>query len=75
MALAGPRGEDQQHAGVLGRADLAALVRVELGEQAGAPADGLAVEVDDLDQSVYHDEPRALVDLVLVERLAGREAV
>ena len=73
VALAGPRGEDQQQACVLGGADLAALVGVELGEQAAAAADRLAARLAELDRAVDDDQPGPLVDLVLVELLAGGE--
>ena len=49
MALAGPRGEHQQQARVLGRGDLVALGRVEDGEQPGAAGDRLAAGLRDLD--------------------------
>ena len=39
VAPAGPGGEEEQQARVLGRADLVAFVGVEVGEQAGAAAD------------------------------------
>src|ERR671911_1709783 len=71
MTLAGPRGEDQQQASVLGGADLVALGRVPLGEQARAAAHGVALRADEVDAASDDDQPRALVHLVLVERLAG----
>jgi cytidylate kinase len=71
MALPGPGGEQEQQSGVLGGADLAALVGVELGQQPGPAAHVLGPV--HLDRPGYHHQPGALVHLVFGEPLAGRE--
>src|SRR5918992_5206628 len=72
MPFAGPGREHQDQAGVLCRAHLATLVRLEVKEQAGAAGDR-PLALLDLDLTVGHDEPSALVHLVLLERLAARQ--
>src|SRR5829696_5193972 len=73
MPVAGPRRQDQNHARVLGGADLVALVGVELREQPRPAADGLATRLAQLHGALGDDKPGTLVDLMLVEGLAGRD--
>ncbi len=73
MPLAWPGGEQQQEAGLLGRPDLAPLVRIELGQQSRPAAGGVAAGPVDLDPARDDQQPRPLVDLVLGELLTGRE--
>ena len=70
VAVAGPGGEQQQQAGVGAGADLVALVWIEHCEEAW-PARFAAAVARDLDLAVDHEQPGALVDLVLLERLPG----
>src|SRR2546421_1876554 len=72
VALAGPGREQEQQPGVARHPHLVALGRVVYGERAGAGALGAAV-LHQLDLAVDDHQPRALVNLVLAQRLAGRE--
>jgi hypothetical protein len=72
MAIAGPRGEDQQKAGIGPRGNRVALGRVELEEVAGICRDSLS-ESGDVDLAVDDDHPCALVHLVLLHLLPGRK--
>src|SRR5438309_1614525 len=72
MALTGPWRQDQRDAGVGLRSDLAALLGLEVREEARTTADGLAALVD-LDLAVGHHQVGALVGLVLLEQLARRQ--
>src|SRR4051794_2217861 len=71
-ALSGPRREEEQQVGVAGGAHLVALVRVEVREEARAGLRRGAV-VADLDLAVVDVQPCVLVDLVVLEHLAGRQ--
>src|SRR5436190_6228218 len=71
MPLPWPGREQEQEPGVVPCAYLAALVRVERGEEARAARGGVTAGVLDLDRAVDDDEPRPLVDLMLLEPLAG----
>src|SRR5215210_7090258 len=70
MAVAGPRREDEEQPRVAARADLVALTRAEDVERAGAARGGRAAGRD-VDLALHHDEMGALVDLVVLQRLAG----
>ena len=60
VALAGPRREQEEEAGVLAREHLAPLVRVEHGEQARAALEGIAVVPEIvLDPHFEHDDCKA----------------
>ena len=59
-----PGREQQQQAGVLGRADLAPLVRVEDRQQPGAAVDRLAAV--DLDRAGDDQQPGAFMHLMLL---------
>ena len=72
MTLPRPRGEDEQQARIAARADLVALAGAEDGQQTRAAAVALVAR-DDLDLSVDDDQVGALVDLMVLERLAGGE--
>src|SRR3954452_24083199 len=72
VALAGPGGEDEQEARVLGGADLVALAGVEDGQEAGAAGHRLAALLD-LDRALDHHEMGLLVDAVILEALARGE--
>ena len=74
MAVARPWREDQQEAGIGLRGYRAALAGIELEEVAGARRDGLAVGRGNVDLSVDDYDPRALVHLMLLQFLPGREA-
>jgi hypothetical protein len=50
-----------------------ALAGLELGEEAGVAARSDAASGIDLDLALDHDEPRPLVDLGLLEGVAGRQ--
>src|SRR6476661_1969204 len=65
VAVARPRSEHEQQAGVGSGAHLVPLARLEDRQEPGTPG-GIA----DLDLALDHDHVRALVDLVLLERLA-----
>src|SRR3954452_10482095 len=69
-SFARPGREEEQQVRVAGRADLVALVRVEVREEAGAGLRGRAV-LTDLDLAVVHVQPGVLVDPVVLEHLAG----
>src|SRR5205823_292530 len=72
MALAWP-GRQQEEQPEAGRgANPDARGGLEHGQRAGAGALGAAV-LDQLDLAVHDDQPRPLVDLVLLQHLAGRE--
>jgi CMP/dCMP kinase len=66
-----PRREQEEEARVLGCPHLAALVRVEAGQEPGAAGDRSAAGVLDLDRPRDHQKPRPLVDLVLLKPFAG----
>ena len=68
----GHGAQDQHDPRVGGGADLVALVRVEMREEA-RPAGFDSPVVLDLDLARRHDEVRPLVHLVLLEQLAGGE--
>jgi hypothetical protein len=70
VPLPRPGGEHEQQPRVLLGADLVALVRVEDRREAGTAADAAAVGVD-RHLAVDHDKVRPLVDLVVLEALAG----
>src|SRR3954447_6903720 len=68
----GPRGQDQEQAGVARRGHLMALLGHPVRH--GADAGGLALAVlGQLDLAIDDDQIRVLVDLVLLELLAGRQ--
>src|SRR5207247_153563 len=69
VSLAGPRREQEQQPRVAARAHLVALGRVEDGERAGAGGGALAV-LNQFDLALHDDQLRALVDLMLLQRLA-----
>ncbi len=73
MALAGPWREQQKEPRVLGSADRAGLVWLELGHKAGPAAYSLAIRIIDLNSSRCDKEPRPLVNPVLLHLLAGRK--
>src|SRR3954470_5929526 len=68
----GPGREHEQHPRVAVGTHLVALARVEDGEQARAAGHGVAVALRDLDLARDDDEVGALVDLMVLELLAGR---
>src|SRR3954468_23617192 len=70
VPLAGPRREDEQQPRLAAGANLVALAGLEHREQPGATGDRLTV-AGDLHLAVDDDEMRALVDLVVLQRLAG----
>src|SRR3954451_9971584 len=73
MAGAGPRRQHEKYPCVAACTHLVALAGVEPRHQAGAARHGVAVAVADLDLARDDDEVRALVHLVILELLAGRE--
>src|SRR5215210_1214844 len=72
MPLARPRGEEEQDARVARGAHLVALLGVEMRDEPRAARHCRAALLD-LDLAIGHDDPCALVDLVLLEPLAGRQ--
>jgi hypothetical protein len=72
MSLARPRSEDEHNSGVADGAHRPPLVRSEVGEQTRTAALSAAV-LGDLDLASDNHEVRALVHLVLLELLAGRQ--
>ena len=72
MPRSRPGSEHEQDPGVTRGAHLVALSRVEHGREARPAAHGRAVGVD-LHLAVDHDQVRALVDLVVLQALAGRQ--
>jgi hypothetical protein len=72
MSLAWPRREHKYDPGVADGTHRASLVRGEVGEQPSAAALSATV-LGDLDLATNHDEVRALVHLMLLEFLAGRQ--
>src|SRR5215208_2223188 len=72
VPLAGPGGEQEHEPRVAHRAYLVRLLRVEVGDEAAATGDRSSVLLE-LHLTGSHDHPRALVDLVLLETLAGRK--
>src|SRR4051794_5961863 len=70
VPVARPRGKHEEQARVRTGAHLVALCGVEHREQAG-PAGQRAPVVRDLDLAVDDDEIGALVDLMVLELLAG----
>src|SRR5919112_1637901 len=73
MTRAGPWRQYEKHPRVAAGTHLVALAGVEDGEQAGAAGHGLAVALRDLDLARDDDEMRALVHLVVLQLLPGRE--
>ena len=72
MTGAGPGGEEEQESGIARRVDPVALGGIETDEGADAAAEGLRrCERRHLDLAGEDDEPGRLVDLVVVEALAG----
>src|SRR5437764_9953808 len=73
VPLARPGTEEQQQPGAVARGpDPATLVRLEVGHEAGA-ALGRVAAVVDLDLAIGHHQVGALVRLMLLELLAGRQ--
>src|SRR5215210_511159 len=72
MPLARPRGEEQQDARVARGAHLVALLGVEVRHESRAARDRRAALLD-LDLATGHEDPSALVHLVLLELLARRQ--
>jgi hypothetical protein len=70
---AGPRRQQEQQPGVRTRPHLVPLSRLDLAEQTAAAPHAGAVAGIDLDLAVEHHQPRPLVDLMLLQRLPGRE--
>src|SRR4051812_36195223 len=68
MTIPGPRGEHQQQAGVAGRAHGVTLPGGEHGGESGPG--GLPLDVD---LALDHHDVRALVNLMLLERLPRRK--
>src|SRR5215217_5142844 len=73
MPGAGPGREHEQHPRVAAGTHLVALAGVEDGEQTGPAGHGVAVALRDLHLARDHDEVGALVHLMILELLAGRE--
>src|SRR5215210_1404491 len=73
MPGARPRREQEEEPRVAASADLVALVGIEDGQQPGPPGDALTVVALDLDLAVDHDQVGALVDLMVLQLLAGRQ--
>src|SRR5680860_1676598 len=73
MALARPWRQQQEQTSVLGRRDLVAFVGIEGRQEPRAAADSVASGAGDLNRPGNDDEPGALVHLVLLKALAGRE--
>src|SRR5262249_7875930 len=73
VPVAGPRREHEQQPRVADGAHLVALARVEDREETGAARDRVVRPARDLDLALDDDEVRALVDLVVLELLAGRQ--
>jgi hypothetical protein len=73
MALAGPRGEQQENLGALVTAERVALVRLEMRERARAGHHLLAARANP-GLSIDHQDPSMLLHLVVAELLAGIEA-
>ncbi len=73
MAGPGPGRQHEQQPRIGPRADLVALAGLEDREEPRAAADRVAAVGPDLDLALDHDELRALMDLVLLERLARRQ--
>jgi hypothetical protein len=73
VAVARPRGENQQEAGIGPRSDRAALGRIELEEMTGACRRALPSGRGDVDLALDDDDPRPLVHLVLLQLLTARE--
>ena len=71
MALTGPRGEQQEQPRVGARLHGATFVRRELEEPAGPGRHMLLVGGGHVDLAVGDDQPGALVDLMLLQFLAG----
>src|SRR3954447_18251799 len=69
----GPGREHKQYPRVAARTHLVALARVEDGKQARAAGHAVAVALRDLDLARDDDEVGALVHLVVLELLAGRQ--
>lgn len=72
MALAGPRGEQQQDSGALVAAQRVSLVGLE-AEEHSRTRFVLVATRGDADGAFQHRHPRVLLDLVIPERLAGLE--
>src|SRR3954452_9677539 len=73
MTGVGPGREHEQYPRVAAGTHLVALARVEHGEQARPAGHGVAVALRDLDLARDDDEVGALVHLVVLELLTGRE--
>src|SRR4051794_7121284 len=74
MPVTGPRREHEQQPRVLGGAHLVALAGIEDREEPGTAGDALVGSAEHLDGAVDDDEVGALVDLVVAQQLAGRQA-
>src|SRR5215207_29692 len=72
VPLAGPGRQEQYDARVARGAHLVALVGVEVRDEPGAAGDRRPVLLE-LDLAARDDHPGALVDLVLLKLLAGRQ--
>src|SRR5664280_969780 len=70
MALAWPRGEQQQQPSIRAGEDLVALGRLDLDQQPAAAGNALAGGARDLDLASDDQHPRPLVHLVVGESLA-----
>src|SRR4051794_10462180 len=67
-----PGSQDQDEARIAGRPHFVALLRVEVGHGSDPRGLGFATLLQ-LDLPVDYDQVRVLVDLVLLELLAGRQ--
>src|ERR687898_2092785 len=76
VPLARPGRQEQQQAGVAGGTHLVGLLRIEVRDEARTARDrgpDSRAALLDLALARRHDDPRALVDLVLLELLARRQ--
>ncbi len=69
MPLARPGGQDEQQPGIAVRADLVALGGVEHREQARSTGHAVVAR-DEIDLPIHDDQVGALVDLMVLKRLA-----
>ena len=72
VPLARPGGEEKDQPGVACRAHLMRLLGVEVRDEAAAAGHRPSVLLE-LHVAARHDHPGPLVDLVLLQALAGRE--
>src|ERR1039458_6071481 len=69
MAATRPGGQQQQEPCIGRRANLVTFPWSEFDQQSAATARALAASRGDLNRAINHEQPRALVDLVLGEGL------